>query len=81
MTSEKGAHHHRVKVMKEIQKLRSARQRLPSCADITLGVAVAMSTLSLLSANVVRIVAAHAHTSGVVSRSTCKTRYGTLQAR
>ena len=46
--------------MKEIQKLRSARQRLPSCALITLGVAVATSTRSLPSSKVVRIVAAHA---------------------
>ena len=51
--------------MKEIQKLRSARQRLPSCADSTLGVAVAMSTLSLLISNVVRIVAARAHRAGL----------------
>ena len=53
-----GAHHHSVKVMKLIQKLRSARQRFPRLADSTFGVMVEASSLVSLSWCVLRMVAA-----------------------
>lgn len=54
----KGAYHHSVNVIKLIQKLRSARQRLPMLADSTLGVRVDASSLVSLRWCVLRIVAA-----------------------
>ncbi len=54
----RAAHHHSVKQRKEIQKLRSARQRLPRLSDSRLGVCCAGSMRSRLSACVVRMVAA-----------------------
>ena len=54
----KGAYHHSVNVMKLIQKLRSARQRLPMLADSTLGVRVDASSFVSLRWCVLRIVAA-----------------------
>ena len=54
----KGAYHHSVNVMKLIQKLRSALQRLPMLADSTLGVRVDASSLVSLRWCVLRMVAA-----------------------
>ena len=47
-----------MKVMKLIQKLRSARQRFPRLADSTFGVIVEASSLVSLSWCVLRMVAA-----------------------
>ncbi len=47
-----------MKVMKLIQKFRSARQRFPRLADSTLGVMVEASSLVSLSWCVLRMVAA-----------------------
>ena len=58
MSGRKRAYHHRVNVMKLIQKLRSARQRLPMLADSTLGVRVDASSLVSLRWCVLRMVAA-----------------------